>query len=107
MQITNLYIQFSAGEGLKKSNSAFLEWIKEIQGRFNNVVAGLKADSKIYLAVWNLSDNKSVKANIKGVKKCKIAYPSDSDVTTEITNNELYINFPRRDMTVFLEIEVM
>ena len=70
------------------------------------VCAGLRDGNKIYLAVWNLGEADQVYANVPGVKSVKIAYPSSSDATVTVEAERICVDFPRKCMAAFLEIEL-
>ncbi len=73
-----------------------------------SVVAGFKADRKIYLAVWCLKGSTNVRVPIEeGIAKVKLAYPSASTAQFEDNGNELSVVFAKGNgEAAFFEIEV-
>lgn len=70
------------------------------------VAGGLMNKGKIYLAVWNLKGDKTVKIPVKsGVKNVELAYPAnDKDVTFSLENQTLTVNFTKDVQARFFEL---
>ena len=69
------------------------------------VSAGLKDGNKIYLAVWNLQGEKELFVPItEGVGDARIAYPTQTSVKLETTEQGLKLTCPKNPCAVFLEI---
>ena len=73
----------------------------------DSVVAGFKTDEKIYLAVWCLKGDTKVSVTIpEGIKRAKLAYPSNSKTTYEVAGKELCVQFDQTKCAAFFEIEI-
>lgn len=73
----------------------------------NHVCSGLRKENKVYLAVWCMAGHKQVQIPIKeGVSDVRIAYPSNSRATVEMTPEGVCVNFPNVQSAVFLEIQL-
>jgi hypothetical protein len=71
-----------------------------------HVSAGFETDEKIYLAVWCLGKDTTVKTGICTAEgAAKIAYPKNSTATLREQNGELTVEFTAGKQAVFLEIE--
>ena len=71
------------------------------------VSAGLKYNSKIYLAVWNLSDKTIEEINIKeNIVQANIVYPKNCGSNLIVNKNSLLVNFQSGKSAVFIEIEI-
>lgn len=71
----------------------------------DNLVAGLKANGKIYLAVWHLRGEKQVEINLPSFKNAVIAYPTNSNVKVKTHPERLSLLFTADKQAVFLEID--
>ena len=71
----------------------------------DHVCAGLKDGSRIYLAVWNLGQEKEIIINIPDIKSARVGYPQMTDARLAWSREELTVSLPRKNMAVFLEIE--
>ena len=72
----------------------------------DHVCAGLQDGNKIYLAVWNMGEAGQVRAKIPGIRDVRVGYPAITDTTVTWSDDELIVEFPRKCMAVFLELEV-
>jgi hypothetical protein len=73
----------------------------------DSVVAGFKTDEKIYLAVWCLKGDTKVSVTIpEGIKRAKLAYPSNSKTKYEVAGKELCVQFDQTKCAAFFEIEM-
>lgn len=73
-----------------------------------SVVAGLKKDNTIYVAVWNLKKEGTANLKIefeKEIENVKIGYPKKNKPKIETFRNQLTIKFENSPIAVFLEIE--
>lgn len=71
----------------------------------NQVVAGLKSDGKLCIAVWCLGRSGKIDVPIDcDIKSARIAYPLCSDSLLTHTAHTLTVDFPRSGMAVFLEV---
>jgi alpha-galactosidase len=74
------------------------------------VSCGLKTDSKIYLAVWNLRGKKEISLDLPEVvaKNVKVAYPavSTGNFNVALDMNTLSIRFGEAEQARILEIEI-
>lgn len=68
------------------------------------VVSGLRAENKIYLAVWGLKKT-LVSANIPNIKEARIVYPLSSTAKVAWTEQELCVQFEKEQSALFMEIE--
>ena len=72
-----------------------------------NAACGLKTENKVYLAVWNLGDNKPVTVNLDfPVKSVTVGYPKKMKTDFSIEGNTLTVNFPCEYSARFFEIEI-
>ena len=69
-----------------------------------SVVAGFIAENKIYLAVWGLKQT-LVRANIPSIRKAQVVYPLSSTAKVRWTENELCVQFAKKQSAIFMEIE--
>lgn len=71
------------------------------------VASGLKTDKKIYLAVWNLSDeNRTVNIPIRErVKNTTVGYPKNLPTDYSFENNSLTVRFSAPYSARFFEME--
>ena len=72
------------------------------------VASGLKTDKKIYLAVWNLGDEKQT-MNIsvpQGIKNVTVGYPKNIKTKYAFNENTLFVNFSESFQARFFEIEI-
>lgn len=70
----------------------------------DSVVAGIKADGKIYLAVWGLKTTE-VKVDIPNIGRAKIAYPVSSKAKLSTVSDGLAVSLPCKGSAVFVEID--
>lgn len=71
------------------------------------VCAGLRDGNRLYLAAWDLHGAGCIHLPTpKRVTAARVAYPSASEVTVEITDGGVDITFPRVQMAAFIEIEL-
>lgn len=67
---------------------------------------GLKADNKLYLAVWNLDDKRDVCIPIsEGIRAVTVGYPRSLETDFSFTQTALIVRFKNRYTARFLEIE--
>ena len=72
-----------------------------------NAACGLKTENKVYLAVWNLGDNKPVTVNLDcPIKSVTVGYPKKMKTDFSIEGNTLTVNFPCEYSARFFEIEI-
>ena len=72
------------------------------------VSAGLKNGKKIYLAAWNLKGEQELIVPIaEGVRSAKIAYPTQTAVQLENTQQGLKFTCPNTPCAVFVELETL
>ena len=72
----------------------------------DNVVAGLKTENRIYLAVWCLKGEGNIVVKIpEGIKTAKIAYPTQHQTKLQVNDAEIALIFEQTKNAVFLEIE--
>lgn len=71
------------------------------------VASGLKSDKKIYLAVWNLSDeNRTVNIPVRErVKNITVGYPKNLPTDYSFENNSLTVRFSAPYSARFFEME--
>lgn len=71
------------------------------------VASGLKTDKKIYLAVWNLSDeNRTVNIPVRErVKNTTVGYPKNLPTDYSFENNSLTVRFSAPYSARFFEME--
>lgn len=70
------------------------------------VAAGLKADNKICLAIWFLSDELQMEIPIEeGIVSAEIAYPSQTTAKVKISGNKLVVTTTETNTAVFVEIK--
>lgn len=71
------------------------------------VASGLKTDKKIYLAVWNLSDeNRTVNIPVRErVKNITVGYPKNLPTNYSFENNSLTVRFSAPYSARFFEME--
>lgn len=73
----------------------------------DHVCAGLRHNSKLYLAVWCLAGENQVAIPIKEpISGAKVAYPSSSKAVLELIPDGLRVTFPELPSAVFLEVEL-
>ncbi len=71
------------------------------------VCAGLRDGDRLYLAAWDMKGvGRLHLPTPKRVTAARVAYPSASEVTVEITDGGVDITFPRSPMAAFIEIEL-
>jgi alpha-galactosidase len=71
-----------------------------------SVVSGLKDGNRLYLAVWCLSDDLTVRANVKNAKNVRIAYPTSSDAKINVLPEGIDVTFPEKYCAAFLEMDL-
>ena len=69
-----------------------------------NVCAGLRDGDRIYLAVWNLGEAGRVRVKIPNIQNARVGYPVATDAIVTWSAEELFVEFPRKCMAVFVEI---
>lgn len=107
------------GQALVKEGVEYYNSLSEIKKRalpyFPNgftffdepsVVSGLRDGNRIYLAVWCLSDELTVRANIKNAQQVRIAYPTTGDAKLTISPEGIDVTFPEKYCAAFLEIDL-
>lgn len=71
------------------------------------VCAGLKADDKIYLAVWNLQGEKEMVIPIsENIRAAKISYPTQTSVELNLCKEGVRLTCPETPCAVFLELTI-
>lgn len=71
------------------------------------VCAGLKNDSKIHLAVWNLKGEQEIVIPItEGITDVEIAYPTNTSVQLHLSQDSIRLTCPETPCAVFLEITI-
>ena len=69
------------------------------------VCSGLKADNKIYLAVWNLTGKKELFVPItEAIIDAKIVYPTQTSVQLDFCRDSIQLTCPENPCAVFMEI---
>ncbi len=69
---------------------------------------GLKVNGKIYLAVWNMKDDKTVRVPIpEKIRAVKAEYPKTLETVFDYSENELYIRFRHSYDARLFEIETV
>lgn len=72
-----------------------------------NAACGLKTENNVYLAVWNLGDNKPVTVNLDyPIKSVTVGYPKKMKTDFSIEGNTITVNFPCEYSARFFEIEI-
>lgn len=72
-----------------------------------NAACGLKTENKVYLAVWNLGDNKPVTVNLDcPIKSVTVGYPKNIKTDFAVEGNALTVKFPCEYSARFFEIEM-
>ena len=72
-----------------------------------NAACGLKTENKVYLAVWNLGDNKPVTVNLDcPIKSVTVGYPKNLKTDFTVESNALTVKFPCEYSARFFEIEM-
>lgn len=72
-----------------------------------NAACGLKTENKVYLAVWNLGDNKPVTVNLDcPIKSVTVGYPKNIKTDFTVEGNALTVKFPCEYSARFFEIEM-
>ncbi len=67
---------------------------------------GLKADNKLYLAVWNLDTEKEICIPVpEKIRAVKVGYPRSLETDFSFTQTALIVRFKNRYTARFLEIE--
>ena len=67
---------------------------------------GLKADNKLYLAVWNLDTEKEICIPVpEKIRTVKVGYPRSLETDFSFTQTALIVRFKNRYTARFLEIE--
>lgn len=67
---------------------------------------GLKADNKLYLAVWNLDTEKEICIPVpEKIRTVKVGYPRSLETDFSFTKTALIVRFKNRYTARFLEIE--
>lgn len=72
----------------------------------HNVVAGLKTEKKIYLAVWNFSGSCVEVETDDTLKNVVVAYPKINDTKVEYEEKKITLEFIKENQAVFLEIDI-
>lgn len=73
-----------------------------------NAVCGLKARNKIYLAVWNLSQEKEICVPIlEKIRAVKVGFPQSLETQFSFTQTELVVRFKEKCAARVFEIEII
>ncbi len=68
------------------------------------VACGLKAEDKLYLAVWNLSGDKKAKIPVAGYNSAVCAYPKNNKLKFRVKKGELTVKFDKDCQARFFEL---
>jgi len=71
------------------------------------VCAGIMADKKLFLGVWNLKGSKKVNIPLPGIiaKKAEVGYPKKLKTSFVLENNVLTIDFTEDEQARLFEID--